>query len=196
MVDSVSLREKAAYQAGQLKSFHGGNVRFFLHTEKDELASEKAGIPKYKEIEMVGVRYPGQGEHCVTATEKHRTEYAEIYKAFKEGLEPPTEGMPLTEWPPIPRPVVEELRYFGFKTVEQLAGATDETKRRIGPLADWCKPAKKWLEAANSSQAQVAKIKALLEVEERKRKKLEDQVALLFQKIETYEGVKLHDVTA
>ena len=86
---------------------------------------------------------------------------------------------------------MRELHYLGFRTVEQLATANDEIKRKIGPLSKFIKLAADWLEAAKSSQHDVVTLKQQLENESNRRKMLEEKVELLLQRIEANEGTDL-----
>ena len=86
---------------------------------------------------------------------------------------------------------LRELQHLGFKTVEQLADAHDEIKRRLGPTGRFVKMAKDWLDAANSSQFNVVALKQQLEREQKRTAKLEEQVELLMQRIEGNEGTDL-----
>ena len=88
---------------------------------------------------------------------------------------------------------MRELQYLGFKTIEQLASASDEVKRKLGPLSKFVKLAQEWLAAAKSEQADVVKLKQLLDVETSRRKQLEHKVELLLQRIEGNEGIDLRE---
>ena len=118
-------------------------------------------------------------------------DYPELYARFKAGSEPVTEGTPLAEWPMMSGSAMRELQYLGFKTVEQLAAATDDVKRKLGPLSQFVKLAKDWLEAANSTQNDVAKMKQQLERAEARAAALEHKLELFMQRVEANEGIDL-----
>ena len=171
------------------KMYHGCQVEFVEEVIPDPEATAKAnGQHKYKTKEIILVTKPDGDVSPAEVTDIHRQQYAEQYNAFKAGKEQPLEGTPLTHWPIIPGPVVKELSHLGVKTVEQLAEASGETKRKMGVAAKYCKQAKEWLEAANSTPAQVVALKGELEQEKAKRQKLEDQVAALLRRVEANEG--------
>jgi len=86
---------------------------------------------------------------------------------------------------------LRELQHLGFKTIEQLADAHDELKRKLGPTGRFIKMAKDWLDAANSSQFSVVALKQQLEREQKRTAKLEEQVELLLQRVEGNEGTDL-----
>jgi hypothetical protein len=118
-------------------------------------------------------------------------EYPELYARFKAGSEPVLEGTPLAEWPMMSGSAMRELQYLGFKTVEQLGAATDDVKRKLGPLSKFVKLAKDWLEAANSTQNDVAKMKNQLEKAEARAAALEHKLELFMQRVEANEGIDL-----
>lgn len=167
------------------RSLDGSNLRFYHDYIDDPEATAKAnGIPKKKEIEMLEVHYPGGDKTPLRVDDNIRQEYAAEYNAWKQNQEPPTSGTPLSEWSLMPRSVVEELRHFGIKTVEQLKDLPDEPKRRLGPLGSWCKKAKEWDKASNSSQAQVTALQEQLDRQTKRADKLEEQVSQLIKRIE------------
>ncbi|MFO0089245.1 MAG: hypothetical protein ACK518_00225, partial [bacterium] len=86
--------------------------------------------------------------------------------------------------------------YLGFRTVEQLAEAIDEVKRRMGPLSRFVKEAQEWIKAASSEQAQVVSLRESLEREKLRTERLENQVELLMQRIEANEGTRLTRVAS
>jgi hemolysin activation/secretion protein len=88
---------------------------------------------------------------------------------------------------------MRELQYLGFKTVEQVANASDEAKRKLGTLSKFIKLAQEWLAAANSTQNEVVKLKNQLEQEQIRTAKLENKVELLLQRISANEGTDLRD---
>ena len=179
---------------GQSQPKRRPNVKFFYAYNENREKSLHEGRPIFDEIPYISIRWPGQDE-TVRRIEPHdMQEYPQEYAAFKAGSEPVTEGTPLAEWPPMTGSAVRELQYLGFKTVEQLAEANDDVKRRIGPLSRFVKLAKDWLDAANSSQNDVVRLKNLLEREQARTSRLENQVELLIQRVEANEGTNLRSL--
>jgi len=87
---------------------------------------------------------------------------------------------------------MRELQYLGFKTVEQLCDANDDVKRRMGPLAQYVKRAKDWIEAANLPQNEIVNLREALEREKSRSNKMEHQLAILMQRIDATEGNNLY----
>ena len=151
----------------------------------------QAGRSIFDEIPSISIQYPG-GDETVRKIEPQDTaDYPELYAAFKVGSEVVVSGTPLAEWPLMNGSTLRELQHLGFKTVEQLADAHDELKRKLGPTGRFIKMAKDWLDAANSSQFSVVALKQQLEREQKRTAKLEEQVELLLQRVEGNEGTDL-----
>ena len=175
----------------QRKRFHGANVKFFNSYNENKEKSMAAGRAVFDEIPSISIQYPGGDETVRKIEPQDVVEYPELYAAFQAGNTPVDSGTPLAEWPPMNGSAMRELQHLGFKTVEQLADANDDIKRRLGPLSKFIKIAKDWLAAANSSQFEVTSLKQQLERAQRRTEKLEEQVELLMQRVEGNEGTDL-----
>ena len=173
------------------KRYSGANIKFFYSYNENREKSLKEGRPIFDEIPSISIQWPGQDETVRRIEPQDMQEYPELYARFKAGSEPVLEGTPLAEWPMMSGSAMRELQYLGFKTVEQLSTATDEVKRKLGPLSKFCKLAKEWLDAANSDQNAVVKLKQQLEQETKKREHLEHKIELLMQRVEANEGTDL-----
>lgn len=173
------------------KRYSGANIKFFYSYNENREKSLKEGRPIFDEIPSISIQWPGQDETVRRIEPQDMHEYPELYARFKAGSEPVLEGTPLAEWPMMSGSAMRELQYLGFKTVEQLAAANDEIKRKLGPLSKFCKLAKEWLDAANSDQNSVVKLKQQLEIETKKREHLEHKLELLMQRVEANEGTDL-----
>lgn len=187
----VDLRDYVEFNAGRRKQYHGCHVEFKEEVYEDVAATQKEGRPIYKSRDIVMVHLPGGEKTGAIVTEQHKREYAEQWAAYKAGNEQPVDGTALSEWPAIPRTVVEELKHFQLRTVEALADCPDDIKRKLGPLGSWCKKAAGWLKEAKSGQSQAAALKEHIDTLERKNQKLQEQVALLLQRIDAIEGTNL-----
>ena len=176
------------------KRYSGANVKFFYAYNENREKSLNEGRPIFDEIPSISIQWPGGDETVRRIEQRDIQEYPELYERFKAGSEPVTEGTPLAEWAMMSGSALRELNYLGFKTVEQLAAATDEVKRKIGPLSKLVKMAQDWLEAADSDQNEVVKLKQQLAAETAKRERLEEKLELFLQRIEANEGTDLRPV--
>lgn len=178
-------------QTQQKKRYAGANVKFFFAYNENKEKTLKEGRPIFDEIPSISIQWPGQDETVRRIEPRDAEEYPEAYARFKAGNEPITEGTPLAEWAMMTGSAMRELQYLGFKTVEQLANATDEAKRKLGPLSKFCKLAKDWMDAAKSDQNEVVKLRQLLEREQAKTDDLRHKLELLMQRVEANEGISL-----
>lgn len=173
------------------KRYAGANVKFFFAYNENVEKSRSEGRPIFDEIPSISIQWPGGDETVRRIEQQDIQDYPELYARFKAGSEPMSEGTPLAEWPMMSGSAMRELQYFGFKSVEQLADANDDIKRRLGPLSKFVKLAKDWLDAANSDQNEVAKLRNLLDREKARTTALEHKLELLMQRIEANEGTDL-----
>lgn len=173
------------------KRYAGANVKFFYAYNENEQKSLDAGRPIFDEIPSISIQWPGMDETVRRIEPQDIQEYPEAYARFKAGSEPVTDGTPLAEWPMMTGSAMRELQYLGFKTVEQLAVASDEAKRKLGPLSKFAKLAEEWMAAAKSDQSEVVKLRHLLEREQSRTAKLEEKLELLLQRVEANEGTDL-----
>jgi hypothetical protein len=170
------------------KPYHGANVKFFYAINQNQAKSEAAGRPVFDEIPSISIQYAGMDETVRKVEPKDIQAYPEEWKAFQEGNEPVQSGLPLVEWPMVTGSVVKELQYLGFKTVEQLAAANDDVRRRLGPLGNLIKKAQDYLDAATAPQSEVVNLRESLEREKKRTAKLEEMVNLLLSRINSTEG--------
>lgn len=125
-------------------------ARFHMQARKDEKASSAAGRPIFTDVEYVEIHVPGDKLNIIhrPARPKDKKRFAGAYRAFKAGQEQGVAGTPLAEWPQVTRSQVEELKYHGVHTVEQLAAVTDGNVQNIGPILALRAKAQAYLEAA------------------------------------------------
>jgi len=134
-------------------SAHGLNVCFYNAPQHSPGKSEGAGRPIYDDKEMVNIRFPGDKNSEIhrVASDEDKKKYAEEYQAYKAGVmgDDQSSGTPLSQWPAMPRSVVEEWKFLKVATVEQLALLSDSGKQAFGMGAnEWSEKAKAWLAAA------------------------------------------------
>lgn len=173
--------------------YEGAHVEFEYDHPKNEAKSLEAGRTICDTVEVVKIQFPGQDLTVVRVEKRHIEAYPEAYAAFKRGEEQPADGTPLKLWAQMDGATFKELAYLGFVTVEQLATASDEAKRKMGPLQQWVKKAKAFIESAKAPQNQVATLKEQLEREKKRGDKLEEQIGLLHQRILATEGTDLSE---
>lgn len=193
---TVDLEDYFARMNGQIKRFHGASIKFEYVWVKDEAESTKEGRPIEKQIERLTVHFPGADVTVREVEERDKHEYKEQYDAFREREKEPTEGTPLSSWSLMPTGIVNEMKFFNIKTVEQLVAYKTEGMPHSLFIEKWQKRAKKYLEASKDAKNKVVYLSEQNEKLEAKVEKLEQQCLLLLQRIEASEGVKLINGTA
>jgi hypothetical protein len=142
-------------------------VRFFYKNVENKMASKTQGRPVFREKTYIEIRVAGQRDvqACRPATHADKMRFPAHLEAFEKRMEPPTEGMPLTEWAKITRSQAEELAFKNVKTVEQLASMKDSNLQQFMNGYKLREQAIKWLET-NSE-----------ETDDREKAELKQQVA-------------------
>lgn len=115
-------------------------VQFYMKPVQNEFKTKAEGRPIFEEVEMVKITIPGNNLYNVEAyvAEDHKRRFPKQYAHFmnnrgaKEGS---IVGTPLSHWPLLTPSQAEELRYFKFSVVEQIANASDQQIQAIGMLA-------------------------------------------------------------
>jgi hypothetical protein len=108
--------------------------RFFTKSVQDEIASERAGRPIFRDREEVELLIPGNPYNipCYVVTNEHRNRWPKQYETFLAGKEMAKEGTPLEEWKSISRAQMMEMKSLNIFTVEQAANIDDNACQRIG----------------------------------------------------------------
>lgn len=110
--------------------------RFYVEPLQNIAKSNMEGRPIFDDREMVEINVPGDLKNvvCTFVTDLHRQRWPQYYAAFKAGLEAPSSGTSLMEWPQVTRSQAEELKYFKVHTVEQLAEMPDDLLTKVAPM--------------------------------------------------------------
>lgn len=131
-------------------------VKFLIKPRLDEDESNKQGRPIYRDVEYVDIRVPGSPDNvCRPATARDKERFPRHYAAFKNRVSDVeyVEGTLLAEWPMVNRSQVEELAFFGIKTVEQLAACSDANGQALMGFNGLKQKANEWLAAAKEGAA-------------------------------------------
>ncbi len=123
-------------------------VKFYLKSVNDKAASAEEGRPIFKETEYIDIKVPGQRDGIARpATARDVSRFPEHYQAFKNRIEMPVEGTPLSEWAAVSRSLADQLAFQNIKTVEQLAALNDSNMTFMPGLQNFKQKAKDWLES-------------------------------------------------
>lgn len=157
------------FNAQQVEHDKSLAVRFYIQALRDDDASIKEGRPIYRDTEMVEIRVRGDRNNIVirAAREDDKGRFRLAYGQFKEQKTAVADGTPLAEWPVMSASMVEEMKYLGFYTVEQIAEANEASLSKVPGLLSMKNRAKIFLEFAKGispieqMQADIEKLKAV-----------------------------------
>jgi hypothetical protein len=139
-------------------------VQFYKRSVKQDMASDEAGRPIFKEFDFVKIMIPGDNltEIDTYAQESHKQRFPRQWAHYQNQIAGHQEiiGTPLEQWPQITRSQADELRGLKFHTGEAIADCSDQQLQRIGMVAgmsphNFRLKAKAFLNLANDS-AEVA----------------------------------------
>jgi len=139
-------------------------VQFYKKSLKQDMASDEAGRPIFKEFDFVRIMIPGDNltEIDTYAQESHKQRFPRQWAHYQNQVANHEDiiGTPLDQWPQITRSQADELRGLKFHTVESIADCSDQQLQRIGMVAgmsphNFRLKAKAFLNLANDS-AEVA----------------------------------------
>ena len=152
-------------------------VKFFYKNRPDSTATEEAGRPMFKEVEYIDIKIAGDRNSgvCRPARTTDIQRFKAHYEAFKNRVEAPVTGTPLTECTFIPRTIVEELSFQNVKTVEQLAALSDDFAGRMHGGYGFKRKAQDYLDQAKA----VAEFESLSELKKQNSELKESNSALL-----------------
>ena len=114
-------------------------VQFYKKTVKQDIASDEAGRPIFKEFDFVRIMIPGDNltEIDTYAQESHKQRFPRQWSHYQNQVAGHQDivGTPLDQWPQVTRSQAEELRGLKFHTVESIADCSDQQLQRIGMVA-------------------------------------------------------------
>ena len=114
-------------------------VQFYKKSVKQDIASDEAGRPIFKEFDFVRIMIPGDNltEIDTYAQESHKARFPRQWAHYQNQVANHQDiiGTPLDQWPQVTRSQAEELRGLKFHTVESIADCSDQQLQRIGMVA-------------------------------------------------------------
>ena len=161
-------------------------VKFFYKNVQNKMESQMQGRPIFKEKTYIEIRIAGQrdAQACRPVTHSDMQRFPKHFEAFTARMEPPTEGVPLLEWPLITRSQAEELSFLHIKTVEQLATVKDGNMQNFMGGYALREKAVKWLELNDKESV------------DREKEEMRDEIAELKEMVATLMTHKQNGVGA
>lgn len=140
-------------------------VIFYMGVLPNDGKTVEMGRPIFDDVESVKVIVPGDRNNQIDrpATPQDKQRWAKQYAAFKAGKteDEQLSGTRLHDWPFLTRGQVEEFRYLGLRTVEQLADVRDDVCIKVPGLTQLKQNARIWLDKAKGT-AESAKAARLI----------------------------------
>lgn len=162
-------------------------VKFYTKTVPDNDASAAEGRPMFKDKEYVDIRVPGARDGVGRpATPRDKQRFPQHYLAYKNRMEAPLEGTPLSEYPAISRSLADQLSFQNIKTVEQLADLNDSLMHTIPGAQNFKQKAKDWLESTKDDGV-LSRMRDELSQRDLKIQEQGDQLAGLLKRLDAME---------
>jgi hypothetical protein len=140
-------------------------IKFSMEAMENPEKTKNAGRPVYDDVEMISIRVPGDPDIRVRPVRpEDKQAHAKEYLAWKSNQsQEAASGTPLAQWALMKRSQVEEAKYLGIHTVEQLSDVSDANLQRLGP--GWMalrQKARDWLASAKDG-AELNKLREALD---------------------------------
>ena len=168
-------------------------VQFYKKSVKQDLASDEAGRPIFKEFDFVRIMIPGDNltEIDTYAQDSHKQRFPRQWAHYQNQVANHQDiiGTPLDQWPQVTRSQADELRGLKFHTVESIADCSDQQLQRIGMVAgmsphNFRLKAKAFLNLANDS-AEVAHREAEMQALREENDKIKAETEAKLSKMES-----------
>jgi bifunctional DNA-binding transcriptional regulator/antitoxin component of YhaV-PrlF toxin-antitoxin module len=140
-------------------------IRFFRKAARDDVASAADGTMRVKEVEMIQIMVPGDRDNIIIrpAGPGDLRRFGKQYDDWKRNeSSEQLSGTPLEMWGRLTLSQVEEYRYLGVRSVEQLAALADATCLKLPGSQDLKRKAAAYLEV-QKDEAPLRKVQAELE---------------------------------
>lgn len=152
-------------------------VKFHVLPMMDAGKSQEEGRPIYRDVEHVRILVPGSKESVVdkVVTDLERNRFRDLYTKWKAGESLDLSGTPLESCTWINRSLVEEMKYFNIRTVEQLSELSDTHAQRFAGISKYKDMAKAYLTQAEKGKAASDLAKAM-ETQKRENDDLREMI--------------------
>ena len=157
------------------------HVMFFMKSVPNALKSQAAGARFHEDVPYIRIQHPGERDQVIErpVKEDDKRRFAARWRAFEEGREQITDGIPIDMLYPSHPAIADNLRSYGVHTIEQAAKMSSHAMDSIGMGAQEIQNrAKDYLEAA-SAGANFHKFKAEREGLELEVQRLKHELATL-----------------
>jgi len=141
-------------------------VRFFRKPARDDVKSAEEGRMVFKDVEYIQIMVPGDRDNIIVrpAGEGDKRRFGQQYDDWRrnESAEQIVVGTPLEMWGRLTLSQIEEFRYIGVRSVEQLADLNDAAMLRMPGAAELKRKAQAFMQA-QKDEAPMRRLQAELE---------------------------------
>ena len=160
-------------------------IRFFRKAARDDVASAADGVMRFKEVEMIQIMVPGDRDNIVVRPAgegdiRRFSKQSDVWKSNDTADQ--MNGRPEPWWGRLTLPQIEEYRYLGVRTVEQLSALADATCLKLPGSQEQKRKAAAFLEV-QKDEAPLRKVQA--ELEQR-----DQLIAEMSQRLNALEGAQ------
>jgi hypothetical protein len=167
-------------------------AEFFNQAVQNNHRSGIEGRPIFETFPFVRILIPGDKHSIVErkATDADKARFRRQWEAFQQGLVPVETGTPIEQWPPLTVSQVAEFKAMHIRTVEHLAGLSDDHIAKLGPGGRGLVEKAKTFIAQAKDTAEAQRLAAENESLRNDIASLKEQVAQLAARLEVQEEAK------
>jgi len=139
-------------------------VQFYSRPMMRPRDSEAAGRPIYVDVDHIRIMVPGDKLNMIdrVASEDDKSRFTDHWAKYAAGQKQQNVGTPLESVAFMARSKVEEYKYFGIHSVEQLSQASDEVGQKFPSFQEDKRKCLKFLEAASGTDARVVELERIV----------------------------------
>lgn len=165
-------------------------IRFFRKAARDDVKSDTEGRMVFRDVEYIQIMVPGDRDNIIIrpAGEGDKKRFGQQYDDWKrnETAEQIVLGTPLEMWGRLSLSQIEEFRYIGVRSVEQLAELNDTAMTKMPGAHELKRKAQAFL-LAQKEEAPMRRLQAELETRDTE---LARQGRALEEQTDTIENLK------
>lgn len=173
------------------KHLDGNGIKFYPFYKPNKEKTKEEGREIHDDADFIQITSPGGEVTCREVQDRDKYAYPEHWQAYEANRQPPQSGTNIAEWCIITPAQLQELNYMGFRTVEQVAGMSEEMTKQYPGLVAYQRQAINWLEGAKAKPNDFRKLKEQITELERKYNKLLEQYQMALKRIEFEQGGRL-----
>lgn len=166
-------------------------VRLYTAAIRNDWKSTQEGRPIFDDTLMIEIRVRGDRNSVIQrpVRPEDKARFRGVFAAHEKGEKEGSSGTPLSQWPLMTQSQVEEMKYLGFHTVENVAEAHDGVLGKFPGLRAMQEKAKLYLEQASGGAPleRLAKenegLKSQAEVQQRTIQELSSKLEELTNKV-------------